>query len=296
MWGVYLLTLEKPGCGTRIYVGSGTDKVRGVVARLWCYDNGVTLPLYVDKALRDGFTIVRKGLLCWIPLPSASEIPAFRALFLVLETAFTFSLWTMRSKSSYGFDVSDTRPWTLDALQYDGLCTHSPLSEGPLGDFDLTTQELEEMAIQHMEHRAEYIREWRRKAKAADPASYKVKAIKNRRNYLENHPGAQKVADKRSQAKAKARKTHYCSVCDHASIKRVKLTKHLAGPKHAAKAAGVPLHPKKTHYCSICDHVFPRAAELRRHYESQSHKTKATKAASKATKLTAVNSSPETDV
>lgn len=42
-WGVYLLVLEKPGCRPKIYVGSGTDKDRGVARRFQQYDSNQNL-------------------------------------------------------------------------------------------------------------------------------------------------------------------------------------------------------------------------------------------------------------
>ena len=60
-WGIYLLTLEKPGSRSKVYIGSGTGARWGVSARLRNYDNKTTLPTYVAKAFENGFNIVTKA-------------------------------------------------------------------------------------------------------------------------------------------------------------------------------------------------------------------------------------------
>jgi len=65
--GCVALVLEKPGCKPKVYIGSGTSWSLGVVGRFKQYDDGFLLPVYVEKALDEGYEIVSKGLLCWIP-------------------------------------------------------------------------------------------------------------------------------------------------------------------------------------------------------------------------------------
>lgn len=224
LWGIYLLVLEKPGHRPKIYIGSGTDAKSGVSARLATYDSGVLKPMYVGRALQDGYVIVHKGLLCWTSLPSAAMVPVLRVLFLALEATFTGVFQAMRCKTEGPFE-------------YDGLCTHSALSEAPLGDHNLSAEELEAHAAEFIQRRKQYYKEWREKTKNDDADSYHAKKREERRIYLQRHPGAQKETDRRCKEKAVAEKRHYCSICDHAFIKKAKLTKHLAGPRHAAKAA-----------------------------------------------------------
>jgi hypothetical protein len=68
-WAVYLLVLEKANCRPRIYIGSGTDGRCGVHRRFCQYDSSSALPKYVAKALDEGYEIVHKSLICWIPIP-----------------------------------------------------------------------------------------------------------------------------------------------------------------------------------------------------------------------------------
>jgi hypothetical protein len=62
-WGIYALVLEKTDNVPLIYIGSGTEAKRGVRARWSNYDRNHNVPLYVRRALDDGYIIVHKGLL-----------------------------------------------------------------------------------------------------------------------------------------------------------------------------------------------------------------------------------------
>jgi hypothetical protein len=144
LWAVYVIVLEKRRCRLNIYIGSGTDKVSGA-ARLQQYDNMVTLPRYVKAALDDGYTITYKGLLCWAPLPTAATRFALRVLFLALESAFSITFWAMYSKTKdYGMP-QHLCPWEIDALDYDGLCSHAAIAEQVAGEntLGLTPEQLE---------------------------------------------------------------------------------------------------------------------------------------------------------
>ena len=63
-WAIYLLVLEKSCCRPRIYIRSATDSYYGVHHRFGQYNTGDALPMYVKKALDEGYSIVHKGLLC----------------------------------------------------------------------------------------------------------------------------------------------------------------------------------------------------------------------------------------
>jgi hypothetical protein len=98
-WAVYLLVLGKADCRPRTYIGSGTKADGGVSRRMTTYDKAsreillgrsvCNVPLYVDKALREGFKITHKGLLAWTSIPSVNEQYALRGLFLILDCAFS---------------------------------------------------------------------------------------------------------------------------------------------------------------------------------------------------------------
>lgn len=128
-WAIYLVVLEKAGCKPLIYIGSGTARKQGVWSRFLCYLGCYTLPFYVQKAMNDGYEMTHYGLLCWAPTPTLIMMFPQRVLFLALETTFSFVFWSMKSRKS-DYCMSHAFFWSLDDVQYDGLCSHSPLTEG----------------------------------------------------------------------------------------------------------------------------------------------------------------------
>jgi hypothetical protein len=104
-WAIYLLVLEKPSCRPKIYIGSGTNSKHGVHVRLTCYDRQSNLPIFVERALKDGYSIVHKGILCWIPIPLAADQPVLRVLFIALEATFSFVFWAMQSTKDNAFGM-----------------------------------------------------------------------------------------------------------------------------------------------------------------------------------------------
>ena len=105
IWAVYLLVLEKADSRPMIYVGSATTASNGFITRANTYKNlsYAMLPSGVIRALRDGYTIVHIGLLCWAPIPTPAKIYAVRALFLAIEAVFAIVFWALRSRTTtYG--------------------------------------------------------------------------------------------------------------------------------------------------------------------------------------------------
>jgi hypothetical protein len=256
---VYLLDLEKPNCKPRIYIRSGTAIDNGVTARFDQYNKHVWLPSYVETTLDDGYVIVHKGLLCWMPVPLAIDVPILRTLFLALEATFAFVFWAMVGKTKHGYGMAQMCNWARDTLEYDGLCSHNALSEGTVGDLNLSAEEVKARTCDFLQRKADDVREYRERAKTDESEEYHAKLREQRKKHLENNPGAQAKADKKCRKKAVAEKKHYCAICDHAFTKKVKLTKHLAGPQHASRVA------KR---CVLCSHTFGKPAELKRHLTS----------------------------
>lgn len=145
LWAIYLLFLEKPGSRPRIYIGLATH-TKGAYRRFNDYDRGEKLSLNIQRALKDGYTIVHKGCLCWTPIPATGQIPEIRTLFIALEATLTFVFWAMCSKKDY--KMGGMHRWPVQSLEYDGLCSHNPLSEKVPGDHDLTVEELETQAVE----------------------------------------------------------------------------------------------------------------------------------------------------
>lgn len=56
-----------------------------------------------------------------------------------------FWFWAMQSQiKDYG--MSSFCPWPNGVFVYHGLCSHNPMWEGVKADFDLTVEQLKEMA------------------------------------------------------------------------------------------------------------------------------------------------------
>ncbi|RDW73886.1 hypothetical protein BP5796_07328 [Coleophoma crateriformis] len=253
VWAVYLLVLEKPNCKAKFYIGSGTDALNGASVRL--------------KNLRQQGTATH-GLLCTTPIPRAALVPIVRMFIVALEAAFTYIFWAVRCKNDNGKSYVHLYicPWDHATLEYDGLCSHNPLSEVPPGDHELSAEQLEAQAAELKQNRADYISEWREKTKKNKPDEYYAKANKNRKLYIQRNPEAAKAATKRAKRKAVKQKSHYCFVCRHPFNTSAALTRHVAGVRHAnrvAKAAGLPL--AKPYRCDICPKDFNRRCDLTRH-------------------------------
>jgi hypothetical protein len=101
LWGVYLIVMERNGRRPKIYIGSGTDKKLGMHARYQSYfrKSSNVVPQRVAKALARGYRITHMGLLCQTPIPSLKNRYSLRSLFIILETAFSFALWAMQSRT-----------------------------------------------------------------------------------------------------------------------------------------------------------------------------------------------------
>lgn len=128
-WAIYLLVLEKQGCRSKIYIGSGTEKRDGISRRFAQYKRGECGPAFVRPALEQGFTITHYGLLCWAPIPPGHVIPPSRALFLIIETSFAVWFWSIVSRTK-DYGMRHLCPWNIDDMEYGGCCNHFSLQEG----------------------------------------------------------------------------------------------------------------------------------------------------------------------
>lgn len=293
LWAVYVIVLEKRRCRPKIYIGSGTEKASGVSTRLQQYDNMVNLPRYVKAALDDGYTITYKGLLCWTPLPKAATRFALRVLFLALESAFSITFWAMYSKiKNYGMP-QHLCPWEIDALHYDGCCSHAAIAEQVAGEniLGLTAEQLEAKDAEMKQRVSDQQKAAYYGAKSSDFAAWQA----TRRMYASKRdPEEKRASTKNSKAKAKAERRFACSTCDLAFEDQSLLNTHYFTKKHVDKVKGVPdkvvKKPEfktwananvaaKTHYCKIFDYSASTSTKLNIHLTSQKHKKRAAAAA-----------------
>jgi hypothetical protein len=128
IWGVYLLVLEKPNHHPKVYIGSSTESRSGLCTQMSQYNRRQNIPIYVQRALDDGYTISSKGPLCWSPLPTAAETYRLRALYLAVEAASSLYFWTMVSRTQ-DYGMPRLCPWSFDTPEYDGCCGHVSLKE-----------------------------------------------------------------------------------------------------------------------------------------------------------------------
>ncbi|KAJ4861719.1 hypothetical protein T069G_02673 [Trichoderma breve] len=156
-WGVYAIVLKKPDCIPHLYIGSGTGARRGLLARLRQYDNGTSISKLVRKRLADEYEITYKGILCWLPIPSADDVPRLRLLVIALEATFSFIFWAMQSRKK-DYKMGSYCPWPRDSFTYHGLCTHNALFEAIVGDLKLSPEELKVLARIRDERERQYRR------------------------------------------------------------------------------------------------------------------------------------------
>jgi hypothetical protein len=262
-WAVYLLVLEKKGFRPNIYVGSGTDSRGGVASRFYQYDTKASLPVYVERALKDGYTITHKGLLCWCPVPAAAIRFQVRTVILALEAMFSFVFWAMKSRTK-DYGMPKLCPWNIEDLHYDGLCSHSALGDSIQGQKDGLT--LEQIVAKQAEL------EQLRKAKYEELIA---------------------VGNPMRRAANRAAKRFVCDACDEIFEMNNELEKHKTSQKHLDKVASVVKvlkHPdfkewttnniaKKKYHCKLCDYSFATDTKLQRHKKTKKHIDKAAAAA-----------------
>ncbi|TVY44360.1 Carbamoyl-phosphate synthase arginine-specific large chain [Lachnellula subtilissima] len=294
-WGIYGIVLEKPDCRPIVYVGSGTSKSGGVRARFKQYDDGFLIPQYIQTALDEGYTIVSKGLLCWIPSPSAAKVPVNRLLFVALEATFAYMFWAMKAvKGDYG--MGHICLWARNMREYDGCCSHCCLNEGIHGDFDLTAEQLESQAIEKEQKRL--------KMKADNATNYHFKQMEEDHDaYIgdssarvaesrANNPGRDRIHQANRVETALKEKTYHCKACDITVGTKQSFDNHMKSAKHKRKQ----FESSNPFRCAPCKLGFHNQSNLTRHNNSLRHQ-KATDALLQATALqeTATSSSSELD-
>ncbi|KAL2030755.1 hypothetical protein VTO58DRAFT_108109 [Aureobasidium pullulans] len=223
LWAVYVLVLEKARCWFRIYVGSATDKKKGAKRRFQTYDDLApgTLPVYVQQAIDDGYTITHKGLLCWSPIPEPSVRYVLRCLYLVIEAAFAVVLWAMKSRTK-DYGLPHLCSWdTYDIIPYNGCCSHSSLTESPKGQTDgLTSEQIDALEASLLAKQAAAKKARYDGHKASDPEAFKA----TRAQYAE--------AAKQHRLQNKLTGRFACDTCGSTFGQQSELDFHNDCPKH----------------------------------------------------------------
>ena len=276
IWGVYVIVLKKKNAVPLIYIGSGTSVSGGVSSRWQAYNRRdvSTMPRFVLAAFRDGYSIVHKGLLVFCPIPPAADVPMFRLLFLAMEATFSFLFWAMRSQDK-DYGMSSFCPWPRDSLSYSGLCTHDPLCEIVLGNFDLSREQLEAMAAATKEKRriwnVNYASEHRARLRAQSPEQLKERERKSSEVYRQRHPGRKKAMVQAGRMKRKASKAFHCTICNVDCESSNHLARHNLGKYHLTKVAKAESGIVQKHYCAVCRYGAPDRPSLVKHNLTERH-------------------------
>jgi hypothetical protein len=260
-WGIYVLVLKKPGCTPGIYIGSGTDSRNGLSGRLYGHLRGDACPFHVDKAKRDGFTITHMAVLVSCPIPAPADRPRIRVLLLLLEAAFTCIFWSLRRRDQpYGCE--HLAPWSLDLYSWDGLCSHSPITESAevrKGDLQFSHEQLNQMATITEDKERTYQSNYQKALRTNPTPQYtaSVKA-KNAKHY---------PATKRRQQDAILNKTFHCSVCDVSCRDAASLARHQTTKRHLKKT----VMGDSDYVCELCDISFRYKSDFEAHERTKRH-------------------------
>jgi hypothetical protein len=241
-WAIYVLVLEKDASRPMIYIGSGTERLQGVSARFLEYRHVHKLPAHVKAAVQNGYKITHKGLLCWAPLPTGSTAPMLRLLFVAMEAAFAFAFWAMRiTVKGKDYNVSHVLPWPVSSFSYNGLCSHTSLSETVISDFSLEDGELDQMFEDLKQRRAAkqsvISTNYHFRQLDTNADAYHTRKSTNQKDYAARHPDKVKATYNGVIKKAKDEKRHYCGDCKKAFGKPSELAKHTQSASHKAKVA-----------------------------------------------------------
>lgn len=293
-WAVYLLLFERDGYAPLIYIGSATDARHGAKARFSQYRGRRVLPVLVEEALDDGFIITHYATLCTMPLPSVTFRVPLRAFFKAMEAAFTHAFGAMAiDYDDYGIMAC---LWDVASLEYQGLCTHTPLMEGVHGDdADQSLEQLEALEAERqaflLAKRRNYKREWL-KSKLSDPAAYEAYKAKNRERAAAlkaQDPEHANTLLRDNYNRHKEEGTWPCELCGIFCGKKSNWETHQLTKEHVEKANGTYTGPSKgaiaskasrekgkasgKHVCPICVQLKPFAnpSSLKTHFKSKNH-------------------------
>ncbi|KAI7079003.1 hypothetical protein KC340_g16289 [Hortaea werneckii] len=292
-WAVYALVLERPNSRPRLYIGSGTNGVGSASSRMSNYEQEVLLPAKVKQALAEGFIIKSKGMLCWTALPKPESAPRLRRRLLALEAVFTVVFCACVPTPMDFFFIPDFFLWNRDAVEWDPLCTHLPLSEKPKGDITLSEDELRLGEELRKKLRAESQARSRQRQRDADEAAYLQRNHDQHAKWAaENRPSINKRAGE-TRKRAKDSQRFRCHVCEYNAATQVAYNDHLRSESHKANAeagrklttpltdAGVRMKARrargktaKEFQCVPCDKAFGTAYDLKRHNSKDTCKRK----------------------
>ncbi|KAL8742197.1 MAG: hypothetical protein Q9184_008291, partial [Pyrenodesmia sp. 2 TL-2023] len=243
MWAVYALLMSKPNHAFKLYIGSGTNAEAGVLVRLPHYHaNYSLLPRFVKKAFANGYEAQHIGLLCWTPLPSPGLVPKVRGRIMAMEALMTYIFHAGFSMITDTY-ISDFLLWSREAVDWEPLCSHSPLKEAIRGGLELSQQELE-LAAQIRKARSKEranagSQRHRQRKREANEELYKQNVTKAKAAWGEKNPSKVLKIAKKVRVKAKESRSFFCADCDMPFASASALDKHLKTTAHRNQVAGI---------------------------------------------------------
>lgn len=172
-WGIYFLLLEKPGAQPLLYIGSRTSVAGGLRPRLQQHLNHSTIPHLMDKAYDNGYNTVHQGLLATCATPTAADVPKMRAVIIALETMFHWVFWSF-AEEYLDYNLPPRATWDPSTLPWRGANSHNPMLGDVAGEFDLTSEELEEIAANK---KANKVAQYNARYAAMTPEKKKAKNV-----------------------------------------------------------------------------------------------------------------------
>lgn len=164
------------------------------------------------------------------------------------------------------------------------------MDEGIKGDFDLSPEELEELAVQKKakfrENHAQGNSNWHYKQMAENYADYMDASVARVAKSRANNPELHRETEGKRRQKHADEKTYYCEDCDLAFTSKGMLDKHVKSDKHLRKVNNTFTE----FYCDPCNLGFHNQSNLTRHNKSTRHLNKVAAAEAAAAAAESSNS------
>ena len=235
-WAVYAALLVKRGSKPKLCIGSGTSAVSGYRSRTRHYYNkkDPLLPRFVRLAYDNGYSLAHIGALCWMPLPSAANVPRARLRFLAVEAVFTCTFYTMYPTARDAL-WTDFMPWSREDVAWEPANSHIPLSEGSAAGLDLTDDQLETLAAEAKRNAKLNTKKSYHRRRDLDPKAW------NARRRAREGTAKGRARDGRAYTRRKtsalAKGKNHCDVCNLNFIKPAHLREHYDSVKHRRAVA-----------------------------------------------------------
>lgn len=296
-WAVYALVLEKLDCKPKLYVGSGTNALDSVKARFASYTNLTSLPELIDNALKEGYSITSRGMLCWVDLPPPHLVPRLRARMLALEAVLTIVFYACRKTIMDDLFIPDFFIWQRQDVSWDPACTHLSLSKGVRGDLQLSDEELTLAAAARLTQRRTagviYRRKYRQRKRDEDEEAYLLQELRQHQKWSANNPGRRNEIAAGVRQRAKDTERFRCDLCEINFFCQYDKDQHLKSNQHAEavknggkvvkelsyaalakRASRAAAKARSDHFCEACQKPFDSIDALKRHQKTKVHQKK----------------------